>query len=211
MTHDPSNLPPFGEPHTEALRDSVADCPAELFTPLSSTLIASECRQIYPNGVIRIALSPPVRDWFEFQARLGEFIQLTRSSVAVLAKCGRSLTLGTQANSVLPHSRCGNLAPNLAEFATLWAGRELLADGPLYFLEVRDLRGQPSQRIVIPPGEGLLLFKEFVCAHQIPVGQHGPWFPPNHINSAKRRSKLLSRIPWLRQCVRLGMGEARKL
>jgi hypothetical protein len=129
----------------------------------------------------------------------------------VLATGGSLPALIHHGNQVLPRSRCGLFSPNLAEYASLWAVREVFSDGPLYLFEVRDARGRPSQRIVIPPGEARQLFQEFVCAHQSPVGQCEPWFPPNHIAAAKRRSNLAGRIPWLRQRLRQGVAEAREL
>lgn len=211
MSPDASHLPPSGEPLNEVARDCFADCPATQFGPMCSARIAPECLHIEPGGVVRVSLQVPLAAWFEFLARLGEATFLARSSVAVLATGGSLPKLVPHGNQVLPRSQCGLFSPNLAEFATLWAVREIFDDGPLYLLEVRDARAHPSQRIVIPPGEARLLFQEFVCAHQSPAGQCRPWFPPNHSAAAKRRANLAGRIPWLRQQLRQGVREAREL
>src|SRR5262249_50664986 len=92
-----------------------------------------------------------------------------------------------------------------------WAVREVFGDEPLSMLEVGDARGRPAQRIIISPGPAQDLFHDFVCAHQSSVGQHHPWFPPNHIAAAKRRANLTGRIPWLRQRCRQETREVREL
>lgn len=211
MPPESSHLPPSEEPQNSTAGECFVDCPAAQFTPHCSVRIAPECLHVEPDGVVRVSLSAPLPAWFEFLASLGDVTQLARSPVAVLATGGPSPVLVNHGNSILPRSECGLFSPNLGEFASLWAVRKAFPDAPLYLLEVRDARGRPSQRIVIPPGEARLLFQEFVCAHQSPVGQCRPWFSPNHVAAAQRRHALAGRIPWLRQRLRKGAREVREL
>jgi hypothetical protein len=214
MLPDPSPLPPSDNSQDETsagFHDCFHGCPAASFTPLCSARIDPECLSIELNGAVRVSLSVPLSVWFDFLAGLGDVLQLARSPVAVLAVSGSAPVLMNHGSTLLPRSECGLFAPNLAEFASLWALREVFPDGPLYLLEVRDARGRSAQRIVIPPGDARLAFQEFVCAHQSPARLCRPWFPPNHASSAQRRASLAGRIPWLQRRLEKGACDVRKL
>lgn len=176
-----------------------------------SSLIDPACVIRESEGCVRLSLSASAHTWFRFLAQLTDAIHLTRTPAAVLGIHGAPPDLAGAENPVLPRSERGCFCPNLAEHASLWAVREVYPGGPLYFLEVRDARGWAAQRIVIPPGRARVLFQEFVCAHQSPVHQHRPWFPPNHAASARRVASVGSRIPWLRRRSRQGVPEVRPL
>jgi hypothetical protein len=151
-------------------------------------------------GRLRVALSLTQPAWCAALDRLGETALVAGNAAASLGWGGPLPELPGPAAGVLPRSACGLYAPNLAEFASLWAVRDTAGpEGPQHWLEVRDVPGEVAQRVLIPPGAALAAFEELVAAAQAPPAAAATgWFPANHRLATQRRQSLLARVPWLR-------------
>jgi hypothetical protein len=200
---------PFFRLEAERGGRSSADSPAAC--PWSGARIQPECLRIENNGRVRVALSMPAKKWFDLLNKLGETVQLSRNAVAVLGKLGATPEIADWRNPVLPRDREGLFAPNLAEYASLWAVRELSPAGLMHGLEARDLSGEAFQRIYLAGSARRDLFEQFVTDHQSPAGETGGWFSPNQAFSRHRCRGIETRIPWLRRRVSQGGTDARKL
>jgi hypothetical protein len=149
--------------------------------------------------------------WFDAISRFGEVLRLTRNPVAVMGKLAQIPMLDDWRNPVLPRDGCGGCAPNLAEYASLWAVREFTPLGVLHGLEARDVSGMVFERVLLPVDARRDLFQQFVAEHQSPPEETGHWFPANLIQSARRRASLAGRIPWLRSRWDSGDRNVRRL
>jgi hypothetical protein len=173
--------------------------------------IQPDCLRIDSSGVVRVSLSVPAHTWFETLASFGDVLHLTRAPAAVLGQLGEMPAVQDWRNQALPRSRSGLFAPNLAEYASLWAVRETSPLGVLHGFEVRDVSGTVFERVLLPDDARLELFHQFVAAYQSPPEGAGHWFPPNHAWSSRRRSSLAARVPWLRSRWASGDRNVRRL
>lgn len=173
--------------------------------------IQPDCLHIDGKGTVRVGISATAAEWFEAGQSLGEVLHLTRNPVAVLARLGSIPSLIDWRNPVLPRDACGLFTPNLAEYAGLWAVREISEVGVLYGLEARDNSGLVFERFLLPVHASPEPFTQFVITHQSPCEEAGPWFPANHASSARRRASLAMRIPWLRARWEAGDRRVRRL
>lgn len=173
--------------------------------------IQPDCLRIDANGVVRVRLSATARAWFETLAELGEVLHLTRNPVSVLGRLGQMPVLEDWRNAAFPCDRLGLFTPNLAEYASLWAVREVSSAGVVHGLEVGDVSGTVFERVLLPERAHRELFEQFVTIHQSPPEEAGNWFPANHAGSARRRASLAGRIPWLRSRLAKGAKNVRRL
>lgn len=195
----------------EPLADYCETCPQATPGGFCGARIQPDCLRIDSNGVVRVSLSATARTWFEMLRQLGEVLHLTRNSMAVLGRLSQMPAVEDWRNAVLPRDTYGLLTPNLAEYASLWAVREVSPLGVIHGLEVRDVSGVVFERVLLPAGARRELFEQFVTAYQSPPEEAGNWFPPNHAWSARRRAKLAGRIPWLRMQWTSGNRNVRRL
>lgn len=179
------------------------------FSPSAS--ISPECRIVENDQTVRVPLSLPAGDWFQFLQEQDDLLHFAHSSVAVLARFGPIPALNWARSSVVPTSVGGEFSPNLAEHASLWAVRESYPEGPVYLLEVRDVQGGVSQRFVIPAGPARVRYESLVARYQSRPGKHRPWCPPNSRENGRRLTSLRSRIPSLRQRFSAGSDQVRRL
>ncbi|MBX3746848.1 MAG: hypothetical protein KF833_16180 [Verrucomicrobiae bacterium] len=135
--------------------------------------------------------------WFDLLAALGDLTFVTHVSGATLGWCGDAPRFDHTDWPVLPASRTWPYAPNLAEFARLWALREIDATGVRHLLAVQNTPGAVFHRIIVPPGPGSDRLLAFIERHQLPPDRTRPWFPPNHARAAERHACVHQRIPWL--------------
>jgi hypothetical protein len=184
----------FAAPFSAAPCDT---CPQAKAGAFCGARILPECLRIGADGSVRVSLSASAQTWFEMLARLGEVLQLSRNPVGVLGRLGTMPELCDGHNGPLPRSRDGLFTPNLAEYANLWAVREMSPLGAMHGFEVWDVAGHSFERIWLSHGANRELFEQFVIQYQSPPAA-GNWFPPNHAGSARRRQRLAGRIPWLR-------------
>lgn len=161
--------------------------------------IQPECLQIASDGTVRVSLATSAQSWFGVISRLGEVLHLTRNTVGVMGKLGPAPALEDWRNPSLPRDCFGLFAPNLAEYASLWAVREHPPSGVLLQgLEARDVSGAVFERVLLPAGARRDLFEQLVAECQSPPGKTAPWFPANHAWGHRRRAVLAGRIPRLR-------------
>ena len=190
---------------TDSLRDSGIQgvcpkaCPGSRPGGFCGLRIAPECLRIDAHGTVRVGLSATPEAWFEFLTALGTALTFTRNPVAVLGSLGASPRMDNWNDPVLPLAGGALMSPNLGEYARLWAFRVRTSAGPALGLEIEDVAGVPFQRVYLTGGAGRERFEEFVVQHQTPPGEAGIWFSPNQASSARRRSLLAARIPWLLQ------------
>lgn len=173
--------------------------------------IQPDCLRIGANGVVRVSLSATAPAWFGMLAQLGEVLHLSRNAVSVLALQGQTPLLEDWRNAAFPTDRFGLFTPNLAEYASLWAVREVSQAGVLHGLEVQDVSGLPFERVLLSASADRDLFEQFVTTHQSPPEEAGDWFPPNLTSSTRRRASLAGRIPWLRSRLAKGAKNVRHL
>jgi hypothetical protein len=146
---------------------------------------------------VGLAATPDV--WFKFLAELGQLFSLTRNPVATLGVLGNCPNIDNWSDPVLPLASTALAATNLAEYARLWAFRAQNHAGASHGLEIEDATGTRFQRLYLTGATNHERFEEFVLQHQTPPEQAGVWHSPNHASSARRRSVLASRVPWLRE------------
>ena len=173
--------------------------------------IDPECLRIDENGVVRVALSVPANDWFDALNKLGETLQLTRNAVAVLGQLGVTPRMADWRNPVLPRDNQGLFTPNLGEYASLCAVRELSPFGLTHGFESCDISGASFQRIILRASSRRDLFEQFVTDHQSPPEEASRWFSPNHASSLERCASITGRIPWLRHRFAKGARDVRPL
>ena len=206
---------PFFRPDVDFATQSTADycrtCPQSVHGGFCGVRIQPDCLRIDANGVVRVSLSATARTWFDTLADLGEVLHLTRNSVSVLGRLGQMPVLENWRNAAFPCDRSGLFTPNLAEYASLWAVREVSPVGVLHGLEVGDVSGSVFERVLLSERAHRDLFEQFVTIHQSPPEEAGTWFPANHSGSARRRASLAGRIPWLRSRLAKGAKNARRL
>lgn len=134
---------PFFRPDVEFAHESSTEfcelCPQATTGGFCGARIQPDCLRIDSSGVVRVSLSATARTWFETLVQLGEVLHLTRNPVAVLGRLGRMPELKDWRNVVLPRDSFGLFIPNLAEYASLWAVREVSPVGVIHGLEVRDV------------------------------------------------------------------------
>lgn len=206
---------PFFRPDVDFVSQSSADycrmCPQSVQGGFCGVRIQPDCLRIDANGVVRVSLSSTARAWFETLAGLGEVLHLTRNAVAVLGRLGQMPVLQDWRNAAFPCDRLGLFTPNLAEYASLWAVREVSSVGVLHGLEMGDVSGSVFERVLLSERAHRELFEQFVTIHQSPPEEAGTWFPANHAWSARRRASLAGRIPWLRSRLAKGVKNVRHL
>jgi hypothetical protein len=173
-------------------------CPQSLAGGFCGARILPDCLHIDQKGTVRVGISATAAEWFETLGSLGEVLHLTRNPVAVLARLGAAPSLVDWRNPVLPRDCFGQFLPNLAEYAALWAVREVSEIGVIYGLETRDNSGLVFERFLLPSEASPDPFTQFVLIHQTPCEDASPWFAANHAWSARRRASLEVRVPWLR-------------
>ncbi len=173
-------------------------CPQARTGGFCGARIQPECLRIASDGTVRVSLAVSARVWFEAISRLGEVLHLTRNPVAIMGNLGPAPVLEDWRNPVLPRDRFGFFAPNLAEYASLWAVREHSPVGVVHGLEARDVSGTAFERVLLPADARRDLFEQLVTEYQSPPEEAGHWFPANHAWSGRRRASLAGRIPWLR-------------
>ena len=161
--------------------------------------IEPDCLRIGNDSTARVGLAATPDAWFKFLADLGQLLSLTYNPVATLAILGAGPTVEDWSDPVLPMTSTALAAPNLAEHARLWAFRAQTLAGPSHGLEIEDATGTRFQRLCLTGATNHERFEEFVLQHQTPPEQAGVWHSPNNASSARRRSVLASRVPWLRQ------------
>lgn len=160
--------------------------------------IREDCVTADETGVVQVSLSVPRTIWFEFVRMINGGFQVTCSAAGVMGICGTISVRAEEKGGPLLTSDCGLFSPNLTEFGSLRALREMHPDGPRYLLEVRDVLGRPAQRILIP-SSSLDSYFDFVATFQAPTHLRETWFSPNHADGAQRRQMISQRIPWLRR------------
>lgn len=173
--------------------------------------IHAECLHIGADNSVRVSLAAAPEEWFAVLHELGEVLHLTRNNVAVLGQLGPLPPLCDWRNPVLPRDCTGRFAPNLAEYASLRATREISPVGTAYGLEARDATGHAFQKIVLTAPARREVFESFVTAHQSPVSEAGNWFSPNHAASRERCRVIAQRIPYLRARLARGATHIRQL
>lgn len=173
--------------------------------------IEPECLRITSDGKVRVALSVSAEEWFAGLRILGDLWHVTRNSVAVMGQRTRAPVLTDWGDAVRPRDSLNRYAPNLAEYASVSAFREVTKMGEVYGLEVRDLSGTGFERFLLPMGRGHEAFGPWVARHQCAAESAGTWFPANHWSSAQWRAGLAGRIPWLRQRWSAGNRDVRRL
>jgi hypothetical protein len=188
--------------------DGCQSCPRGGFC---GARIHPDCLRIDPGGTVRVSLAAAATAWFETLARLGETLHLTRNRVAVLGRLEQFPALTDWRNPLMPRDDSDLFTPNLAEYAGLWAVREMTPLGVRHGLEARDVSGAVFERVLLPDGAAREVFEAFVTDHQSPPEATSPWFPPNHAWSAQRRNNLSGRIPWLRDRLAAGAVNVRQL
>lgn len=156
------------------------------------------CLRLGGDGSVRVGLSASPEDWFASLNALGNVLHLTPNKVAVLGQIAPVPALQDWRNPVLPRDAGGGFAPNLAEYARLWAVREASPLGPTYGFEACDVFGHAFQRIVLTAPAYRELFERFVTDHQSPPEEVASWYSPNHSASAQRRRVHTERISLLR-------------
>lgn len=195
----------------ETLTGFCQGCPQTRPGAFCGARIQPDCLRIDTNGIVRVSLATTAQTWFNTLSQLGEVLHLTRNPVAVLGKLGPVPALEDWRNYVLPRDKAGQFAPNLAEYAGLWAMRDVSPMGVLHGLEARDVSGAAFERVVLPVGTRHELFEQFVTEYQSPPEAASHWFPLNHAWSTQRRAKLAGRIPWLRSRWIAGDPNVRRL
>jgi hypothetical protein len=186
-------------------------CPQTRTGGFCGVRIQPECLRIASDGTVRVSLAPSAQVWFDAISRLGEVLHLTRNPVAVMGSLGQAPVLDEWQNPSLPRDRFGFFAPNLAEYASLWAVREHSPLGVLHGLEARDVSGTVFERVLLPSGARRDVFEQLVTEYQSPPEAAGHWFPANHAWSNRRRASLAGRIPWLRARWDSGDRQVRRL
>lgn len=186
-------------------------CPQARTGGFCGVRIQPECLRIASDGTVRVSLAAPAQTWFDAISRLGEVLHLTRNPVTVMACLGQAPALDDWQNPVLPRDCFGCFAPNLAEYASLWAVREVSPLGALHGFEARDVSGTVFERVLLPSGARRDLFEQLVTEYQSPPEEAGPWSPANHAWSNRRRASLAGRIPWLRSRWDSGDRNVRRL
>jgi len=193
------------------LDDECQHCPQLWSGGFCGARIQADCLHIGSDDTVRVGISASPTEWFEAVHSLGELLHLTRNPVAVLGKVGAAPTLADRRSPVRPRACDGMYSPNLAEYASLWAVRQMTVFGVVYGLETRDVSGAVFERFLLPPHTFPELYREFVLTHQSPCEQAGQWFAANHAASARWRVGLSTRVPWLRERWKAGDQRVRRL
>ena len=160
--------------------------------------IDPECLRVDPDGSVRVGLSTTPEEWFAVLHALGPVLHLTRNTVAVLGQIASVPALTDWRKPSLPREKSGRFAPNLAEYARIWAVREPSPFGPAYGFEACDVSGHAFHRFVLTAPANRECFERFVTEHQSPPEQAATWFPPNYAANSRRQRALNHRIPFLR-------------
>jgi hypothetical protein len=173
-------------------------CPGSVNGGFCGARIDPSCLRIGPDGVVRVGISASPQEWFGAIHQCGAVLHLARNAVTVLGEVGSFPVLTNWNNPVLPSDQAGLYAPNLAEYASLWAFRETSPVGPLYGLEAYDAVGRAFERVVLTASAHREHFERFVIDHQSPPEEAGCWYSPNHSFGAQRSRMVENRRELLR-------------
>jgi len=158
-------------------------------------------------GEKRVCLSVSPQRWFDAYSSLGETLHLSRNRASVLGRLGVVPALVDWRNEALPRDHRGEFAPNLAEYAALYAMNAASPFGPMIGLETRDPSGFAFERVLVSTQSQRKMFECFVTKHRSHPDSTLVWYPPNHVWSLRRRLGLVGRIQWLRERASAGEGD----